>query len=89
MIPHAIPEHPWQTVGADYFTYGGKDYLLIVDYYSKYPELVEVSGKTSEHLIIVMKSVFARHGIPQQVVADNMPFNSTAFQHLQNSGISN
>ena len=57
MIPHPVTERTWQIVGADYFMHGGKGYLLSVDYYSKYPELVEVQGKTSEIKINVMKSV--------------------------------
>ena len=80
MIPHPVPERTWQIVGADYFMHGGKGYLLSVDYYSKYPELVEVRGKTSEITINVMKSVFARHGIPKKLVTDNMLFNSAVFQ---------
>ena len=57
-------------------------YLLIVYYYSKYPELVEVQGKTRETTlhVNVIKSVFARHGIPEKLVADNIPFNSAVFQ---------
>ena len=38
--PHPIPELAWQKVGADVLTYQSKDYLLVVDYYSKYPEVV-------------------------------------------------
>ena len=82
MIFHPVPERQWQIVDADYFMNGGKDYLLIVDYFSKYPELVEERGKTSETTINVMKSVFAWHGIPEKLVADNMPFNSTVFQRF-------
>ena len=37
LLPHPVPVHPWEKVGIDYFTLDGKDFLLIVDYYSKYP----------------------------------------------------
>ena len=66
----------------DYFTLAGKDYLLMVDYFSKYPEVLQVSNKTADTTISKMKSIFARHGIPQTVVADNMPFGSRAFQQF-------
>ena len=34
MIPHQVPERPWQEVGADYFTLHTQDYLLVVDMHS-------------------------------------------------------
>ena len=37
VIPIEIPNRPWQKLGADLFFQGGKWYLLICDYYSKFP----------------------------------------------------
>ena len=83
MIPHEIPNRPWEKLGADYFTFAGKDYLLVVDYYSKYPEVVRMNSKTAEATMKNMTQIFSRHhrhGIPNVLVADNMPFNSKAFK---------
>jgi len=52
----------------------------MVDYFSKYPEVIPVHDKTAEITIKVMKTIFARHGIPLVVFADNMPFSSKALQ---------
>ena len=82
MLPHPVPSRPWEKVGIDYFTLAGKDYLLIVDYFSKYPEVLQMNSKTADATIAKMKSIFARHGIPNTVVADNMPFGSKAFQQF-------
>ena len=82
MLPHPVPSRPWEKVGIDYFTLAGKDYLLIVDYFSKYPEVLQMNSKTADATIAKMKSIFARHGIPNTVVADNMPFGSRAFQQF-------
>ena len=82
MIPHDIPNRPWEKLGADYFSFAGTDYLLIVDYFSKYPEIVRMSSKTAEATISKMKQIFSRHGIPNTVVADNMPFNSKVFKQF-------
>ena len=82
MLPHPVPSRPWEKLGLDYFTLGGKDYLLIVDYFSKYPEVLLMNSKTADVTIAKMKSIFARHGIPNVVVADNMPFGSRAFQQF-------
>ena len=42
-------------VRTDYFSFGGKDYLLVVYYYSKYPEVVQVHSKTPETTIAALK----------------------------------
>ena len=82
MLPHAIPTQPWEKVGIDYFSFGGKYYLSVMDYYSKYPEVVQVHSKTAETTIAALKSIFARHGIPSEIMAVNMPFNSRAFKQF-------
>ena len=82
MIPHDIPNRPWEKLGADYFSFAVKDYLLVVDYYSKYPEVVCMSSKTAEATISKMKQIFSQHGIPNTVVADTIPFNSKTFKQF-------
>ena len=76
LLPHPVPGRPWQKVGADIFDFNGKDFLVVVDYYSKYPEVVQLRKKTAEDVIRVLKPIFARHGIPDQFMSDNMPFQS-------------
>ena len=80
LLPHPVPEYPWQKVGCDIFTLYGKDYLLIVDYYSKFPEVCHLQNKTASHVIVKLKSVFARYGICEELIADNMPFGSAAMK---------
>ena len=41
-----------------------------------------MNSKTADVTIAKMKSIFARHGILNIVVADNMPFGSRAFQQF-------
>lgn len=47
--------------------------LLVVDYYSNYPEVALLTGTTSKQVIAHMKAIFAGHGIPDVVVSDNGP----------------
>jgi hypothetical protein len=82
MIPHPVPERPWQVVGMDHFYFYGQDYLIIVDYFSKYPEVANIGKKTAAATIKKTKDIFARHGIPEKIVADNMPFNSVEFRQF-------
>jgi hypothetical protein len=70
---HDIPEQPWAKVGSDLFKFGDRDYLLLVDYYSKFVEIALLENTKSSNVIHHMKSIFARHGIPEELVSDNGP----------------
>ena len=83
LIPQQVPERSWATAAADIFYYKGRDYLLVVDYHSKYPEVARLTSKHSEAVILPMKAMFARHGIPERLIADNMPFSSLKFKNFE------
>lgn len=80
LIPHQVPELPWMKIGADIFELHGQSYLLLVDYLTKYPEVLNLADKTAHTVIQKMKSVFARHGIPREIVSDHVPFASYEMQ---------
>lgn len=65
-----------QEVIVDIFYYKGIDYLLMVDYFSKYPEVARLSFKTSQAVVMATKDIYIHHCIPEKVIADCMPFNS-------------
>ena len=69
----SLPDYPWQVVGTDLFELNSKHYLLIVDYFSRYPEIIQMSSTTSLSTIAALKSIFSRHGIPEEVRSDNGP----------------
>ncbi|CAB3997901.1 retrotransposon-like family member retr-1, partial [Paramuricea clavata] len=71
--PHNVPSFPWQKVGTDLLEYKGAQYLLVADYYSKYPILRKLNGTTSNAVINQLKSIFAEYGIPETLVSDNGP----------------
>ena len=48
-------------------------FFVIVDTYSKWPEIVKIFRTTSSDLIKVLRSLFAHYGIPEEVVSDNRP----------------
>ena len=74
-----IQEHPWHKLGIDIFTLASKDYLIVVDYMSNYPEIAPLSGKDIKCVIKALKPMFARHGIPSEITSDNVPFTSYDF----------
>ena len=69
LIPSELPDYPWQRVGTDLFVVKGVNYLLIVDYFSRYPEVIKLSSTTSSSVIKVLKSIFSRHGIPKTLLS--------------------
>ena len=74
LIPSQFPKYPWQVVATDLFERKGVDYLLVVDYYSRYVEVTKLpKNKTASTVITCLKSIFARHGIPEKVISDNGP----------------
>ncbi|KAJ8341966.1 hypothetical protein SKAU_G00129500 [Synaphobranchus kaupii] len=81
MRPHDRPQEPWCKVGMDLFQLKGKDYLLVMDYYSKYPEYALLSDTTAEQVVARTKAIFSRQGIPLTVISDNGPqFSSQCFR---------
>ena len=80
LISHDIPNRPWSKIAADFFHHNGHDYLIIVDYYSKFPEVIKVPSTKSQTVIYAMQSVFSRTGIPDELITDNgPPFNGAEF----------
>lgn len=76
LIPHSIPMRPFDKIACDIFTFKNKDFLVIVDYYSKWIELKQLKGKKASDVNLELLEVFSRNGIPKVVIADNQPFGS-------------
>ena len=53
-----------------------------MDYYSKYPEIIKIEDKSAGTIIAKMKAIFARHGIPEELMSDNMPYASKEFHQF-------
>ncbi|XP_064646193.1 uncharacterized protein K02A2.6-like [Lineus longissimus] len=70
-MSHPIPQRPSQNISSDLCVVYGKDYLVIVDAYSGYFEIALLDDTTSETIIKHCKSIFARHGIPDEFFTDN------------------
>ena len=61
LIPTALPQYPWQRVGSDLFVLDGTNYLLVVDYFSRFPEIVRLRETTSTAVIAALKKLFVRY----------------------------
>ncbi|XP_028156191.1 uncharacterized protein K02A2.6-like [Ostrinia furnacalis] len=71
LAPHPIPRLPWEVLAADIFEFKSKHYLLVVDYYSKFVEVISLVNMKSDTVINKMKCIFSRFGIPRKLVTDN------------------
>lgn len=73
-MPTQIPKRPWQIVRTDLCQCNSKDYVIFVDYLSRYFKIAELKTTSSVVAIIAAaKKIFARHGVPEIVRADNRP----------------
>ena len=86
LISTPLPSHPWERVASDLFELKDSTYLLTVDYYSRFAEVQKLNSTTSSSVITHLKSIFARFGIPAEMVSDNGPqFSSQEMKEFSES----
>lgn len=76
LMPLPVPTRPWERIGCDIFSYGGKIFLVMMDAYSNWLEVIKIQDKSSTSVISACKEVFSRFGSPDIMIADNVPYNS-------------
>jgi transposase InsO family protein/predicted aspartyl protease len=65
---------PWQRLHIDFAgPFQNAMWLIVVDSYSCWPEVVRMSTTTTSDTIDALKKVFATHGLPLAIVSDNGP----------------
>jgi transposase InsO family protein len=86
-----MPKGPWERVHLDF--YGplptGEYLLVVIDRYSRYPEVEIVRATKASTVIPKLDKIFATHGIPRIVKSDNgPPFNGEEYRrYLETLGI--
>ncbi|XP_057369629.1 uncharacterized protein K02A2.6-like [Daphnia carinata] len=98
--PPAVPVHrwiwpakPWSRIHIDFAgPFIGKMFFIVVDAHSKWPEVgvLNIGQTTTAAVIAVLRNIFARHGLPDEIVSDNgTQFTSNDFEiFLQGLGVS-
>lgn len=71
--PQPLPDRPWQRLACDLFQLDGDDYLLTVDYFSRFIEVDRLRTTTSNSVVAALSQHFSRHGKPEVLVSDNGP----------------
>ena len=80
--PWEFPNQPWERLHADYAgPFEGKMFLIVIDAYSKWLEVIPVSAANSSVTIEHLCNTFAAHGLPKSLVTDNgTQFTSTELE---------
>lgn len=85
-----LPSGPWKKLAIDFTDVAnGVHLLVVVDYFSRYPEVETMTTTTAKNTIYKLRIIFARFGFPEELVCDNgPPFTSDEFvTFCNNSGI--
>lgn len=78
-----FPTRPWERLASDLCESNGMQYLITVDYYSRFIDVHRLHSTTSQAIIKHLKSLFAVHGFPDVIVSDNGPqFSSREFEQF-------
>ncbi|XP_062541369.1 uncharacterized protein K02A2.6-like [Armigeres subalbatus] len=67
-----VPEKPWQRLHMDYAgPVNDWYYLVLVDAYTKWPEVIPTRRITTSATLEMLQGIFARFGMPETIVSDN------------------
>jgi transposase InsO family protein len=86
LIPTEVPPRPWHTIATDLFYLDNTEYLLVSDYYSKYPFVSKIpkgqsNSKTNK---ATLKQIFSEQGIPEVVRSDGPHYSSKDYREFSN-----
>ena len=85
IIPSKLPDKPWDKIGLDLFELDSKRYLIAVDYFSRWFEVIEMKTISSECVIRALKRLFTTFGIPEIIRSDGgLQFDSLMFKNFAN-----
>ena len=65
-----LPTPPWEKLGIDIFELNGKKYLMVVDYYSRFPVIRLLTDMTSHTVCNHFTSILAEYSLPATIIAD-------------------
>ena len=70
---HDVPQQPWKRIAMDYFYLNGRLYILICDYFSKFPFLFQTKTTSFANLKDHLQEMFSIEGTPDEVMSNNGP----------------
>ena len=73
MLHHEVPDTPWMKLATDIFHFQGTNYLILVDYTSKFPVVKQLRKVDQQAITVAFEEIFTEHGYPDELVSDNGP----------------
>ena len=74
LIQKPKPLRPFQEIAVDYCTYGGQQFLIIVDCFTDWPDIIPMGQNTQAHrLITALRQTFCRTAAPDTLWSDGGP----------------
>lgn len=89
-LPWERTKQPWSRLHIDFAgPFQNKIFMIVVDSYSKWLEVVLVSSTDSAAAIQALRTMFSTHGLPDMIVSDNgTAFTSSQFKSfMETNGI--
>ena len=68
-----VPPRPWHTLGTDLFYFRKQDFLVLIDYFSKFLIVCKLPNSTSNAVIKELGLIFTEYGKPFILRSDNRP----------------
>ena len=77
---HDVPSQPWERITMDQFYQNGRLYLLVCDYFSKFPFIFQTKLTSFAYIKEQLEELFGLEGTPDEIMSDNgPPFSSREF----------
>ena len=77
---HDVPQQQWEHIAVNHFYINGKLYVLICDYFSKFPFVFQTKTTSFANLRDHLQELFMIEGTPDEIMSDNSPpFNVKEF----------
>ncbi|XP_062539002.1 uncharacterized protein K02A2.6-like [Armigeres subalbatus] len=75
LVRTQIPNRPWVDIAVDFMgpLPSGHNLLVIIDYFSRFVEVVIMKEISARNTIQALHETFCRYGIPQSIKTDNGP----------------
>ena len=59
-------------MAGDYFDYGGKSYVVVVDRYSGWPVVSRCRDRSAGELIRLLREYCCTYGVPEEIATDGV-----------------
>jgi transposase InsO family protein len=72
-MPATRDSGPWERIHLDFAEVKKEMFLVVMDAYSGWPEIIHMQTTTARKTIEAFRNLFAAYGLPKEVVSDNGP----------------